>query len=82
MCDFCKKKESELYQKEVGEMALESLGLRLYLDVMPSSGPGCSILIIVRSVSVCLLPDLPPEHTRGAFLSPVDSVPALSGLPP
>lgn len=26
--------------------------------------------------------DLSPEHTGGAFLPPVDSVPALSGFPP
>lgn len=72
VCDFCKKKESELYQKEV-----------TFHRPSPTCSLNSTTVSVKQAVNVFLSwSDLPPEHARGAFLSAVDSVSAVSGFPP
>lgn len=79
VCDFCRKKESELYQKEVSKI----ISYPVFFTI------GC-LGILQTPLTLCYVfycncshvKDLSPEHTGGAFLSPVDSMSALPGLPP
>lgn len=77
VCDFCKKKESELYQKEVGKIISYPVfffSTNSEMFEISETPPNLSCDFSCK--------DLSPEHTGGAFLPPVDSVPALSGFPP
>lgn len=81
VCDFCKKRESELYQKEVGKLISYPVVFFVFFFTnsemfeISKTPPNLSCDFSYDE-------DLSPEHAGGAFLPPVDSVPALSGFPP